>query len=1037
MVHPSDGSTKITRVALRLPSWLEVRLPTKVARLRLASCGFSLFCGVALAGEPAQEFLSRLREVGYFDTAIAYLDRADKMVGLASDFKDAIPLEKAQTYIDAAVSSRSTKERDEFFISAQGQLKAFLTKKEHPRVSEARLLLGKLQMVRGAQLLPGKSPTDEARNASRESYLEAAKTFDSIVTDLKQTLENLKGQRIDATKEPEKAAQRDQYRYEFLQAQLRGAEARQAAAKTYADPLKDGKSLLEEALKSFKDLSEKYDSYVQGALAMAYRGQAQVELGLTADAIDSFQRVLEQPADAEPLRPARMQAITGLMNLWLAAKPARLTEAIQLGQGFVDSSRPSEKRSQELQDLQIALAKAYIANAEQLKASGKKAAEEKRSTTNARQLLIASGKVSGSHETEAKELLAKVGIEAVESNEPVAIKDVKSLDEALVAAREYLIASEELTKMAGLLNEKQKAGGADAEVAKELSSIDSQLGENRVGTIEVLRRGLAIGAKDTQLLNQARQFLSYALYQREQFYEAAVVGQFLAKSAPNDSMGLQGGLLALSSFQSLMQSADVQQSAALVSQIETLGEFLTKQWPDDPQAASAKGIMIQMALDKDRWDDAKKLLAEMPDGAEKAAYKRLMGQLIWNRSLMLRQEKKASEADALLPAAATELREGLEKMPAGLVGPEIMQAALVLSKVELRRGDAAAALQVLDNDKFGPLPLIDKQDPPSEGFKSDLLSAELQAVVGVMTTDGSDMQGLLKRATGTMEKLQDSVKGKDDALDRLVRIYLGMARDIREQLDAATPARKEKLVGAFRVFLDSIAKSSEDPATLQWVGQTLMQLGESTMAPGEIKAQGQAKELLSSATATLSGLIAKQGDAASAPLKFQLAKAHRLNGEYKAAIDLLEDVLKKNAMMLDAQIEAAMAYEQWAGTIDPKYAGKAYDSALRGARPGADGKNVVWGWGRVSKLVSGKEQFRETFFDSRYHVALCRYLMGKASKDNKVIEQAITDISQVSALYPELGGPEKRMQFDLLMKEIQKSLGKKPEGLPPLQPAGG
>jgi hypothetical protein len=85
-------------------------------------------------------------------------------------------------------------------------------------------------------------------------------------------------------------------------------------------------------------------------------------------------------------------------------------------------------------------------------------------------------------------------------------------------------------------------------------------------------------------------------------------------------------------------------------------------------------------------------------------------------------------------------------------------------------------------------------------------------------------------------------------------------------------------------------------------------------------------------------------------------------------------------------------------------------------------------------MVSGKPNFRELFFDARYHVALCRYLMGKSSKDNTQMERASSDILQVETLYKDLGGPQKRAEFDLLMKEIQKSLGKKPDGLPPLAP---
>jgi hypothetical protein len=142
-------------------------------------------------------------------------------------------------------------------------------------------------------------------------------------------------------------------------------------------------------------------------------------------------------------------------------------------------------------------------------------------------------------------------------------------------------------------------------------------------------------------------------------------------------------------------------------------------------------------------------------------------------------------------------------------------------------------------------------------------------------------------------------------------------------------------------------------------------------------------------------------------------------------------------MMLDTQMEAARAYEQWAGSIGPQFAARAYASAFSGARPGADGKNIIWGWGRISKMVSGRPEFREQFFEARYHVALCRFLMGKAEQNNKVIEQAATDITQVAALYPEMGGRERHAQFDLLLKEIQKVLGKNPDGLAVLAQAQG
>ena len=107
---------------------------------------------VALGNEPAAEFLNQLRASGYFELAISYLDRLDQYPGVDADLKSATLLEKAQTYIDAGVASGQQDEQDKFFRQAEEQLTAFLDSGTHPRQSQARLQLGRLQMVRAAQL---------------------------------------------------------------------------------------------------------------------------------------------------------------------------------------------------------------------------------------------------------------------------------------------------------------------------------------------------------------------------------------------------------------------------------------------------------------------------------------------------------------------------------------------------------------------------------------------------------------------------------------------------------------------------------------------------------------------------------------------------------------------------------------------------------------------------------------------------------------------------------------------------------------------
>jgi tetratricopeptide (TPR) repeat protein len=983
-------------------------------------------------GEPAEDFLKRLRAVGYFDTAILYLDRLNQYPGVDPKLLEAISLEKAQTYIDSAVVARTETARDESFVDAEKQLTEFLKLPSHPRLSEARLQLGRLQMVRAAQLMSGK--VDDAKRASaRESYLAAAKTFDAIVESLREKLKEMQGQKIDAVKEPEKAALRDSYRGEYLQGQLNSGESRRLAAKTYNDPANEGKTLLEEALKSFSDLSDKYDTYVQGAISMLYRGQVLQDLGKREEALDSYVRMLEQP-EADPLRDAKFQAVTGLIQLYLTDKPPKFNQAIERGQPMLDSARPDEKRSQAIQQLRVELAKAYIARVADK--DNQKAPDVKRAETESRQLLIAASKVPGLHVDEAQSLLSGMGISKDDAIELPTAADPKNFEEGLNSGRDLYQASETIQAS---LTELEKQPNAPA---NEIEDLKKQVAETRSNAVSVLSRGLSMATTENEVesINQARFILSYLLYLEKRYHDATVVGSFLSKQSPGNDLGLRGGLIALTSLQLLIaEVGDSGDDLGLVNQLRDLGDYLSTTWPDDPQAAGAQGIMITLALSKDRFDDAKELLAKMPAGSKRATFERLMGRILWDKANQLRFKGKTEESQAALDESEKVLDEAREMLASGLGGiegklveAEGLQAALALAKIYTRQDKYKEAIGTLDHPIYGPVTLIGKQDAPDENFKSDLYSTELRAVVGSMTSEGGDPEKLLERATGAMDKLRSSVP-PEESQKRLTPIYLGMANDIRDQLDKATPDKKAKLIDAFRVFLARIAETTEDPDTLQWVGQTLVQMGESSMNPGETVAMGQAKDLIASAVATFESLKTKSKDL---PLNvdFQLGRGYRLLGEYSKAISTLEQVLLKKPMMLDAQVEAATAYEMWAGATKPEFAGKAYKSALLGARPNANDpkkSNTIWGWGKISQLSSGKPQFAEIFFDARYHVARCRFLMGVANKNEAEMEKAIGDITQVSALYPELGGAEQRQKFDTLLKEIQKRLNRAPDGLPP------
>lgn len=972
------------------------------------------------AGEPAQDFLTRLRSAGYFDTAITYLDRIDRYPGVDDSFKQSVGLEKAMTFLDAARTTRSVTTRESYLDDAASSLEKFISASPHPRQSEARLKLGSLQLFRAAQALgdPEDSvePTDAERAEARKLYQAASRTFDEIVASLKTKLVEIQGAKLDPKKDAAKIALRDQYRAEYLQGLTLTGQAKFEAAMTFKDPGRQAKKELEAALATFVDLSEKYDDLPPGAMALNSRGRVQEMLGQNAAALDSFFRMLEVP-DVDELRDAKFQSASGIVRLLLAEKPPKYQVAIDRAKTLTDRTRPNERRLPSLLQLQVDLAKAYAAKAKDKK--NQNPPEIKRSESESKQLLLTAVKTPGPHVAEAKSVLASMGIESSVGSVDAAplpnADDPTDIDDAYAKAITLYQAADELSKAAAVAT------------GDEAAALQTQLSEVRSNARQILGRGLAmVNVKnDAELVNSARQLMAFILFQEGRYREAAVVGSFLARATPGSEVGMKGGLIARNALQNLLVNDLANQR--LIGEVERLAEFTMASWPDHPETPVFQRLIVELQMQDDNWDEAKRMISDMNASPTRSLLQRKLGMYLFQASKVARQDGNEDIATKYQTDAKSELLAGLESIQSGLADEDATKAALMLTKIHLRDDEITQASKIMNHEKYGPKKVAERLKITDEAFSSDLYSTELTLLVQKMTQPGSDTDKLIDQASAVMDKLKDSIGG-DDAAARLSAIYLRMARDIREQLDSGTPTQKEKLTGAFRVFLERIAASSEDEATLQWIGQTTVELAEAAIPPGTTKVTGQAAELLETAVAAFDKLNAKTSEI-SPSVAFQLGKANRLRGNYKDALDTFEPLLKEKPNMLNVQMEASMAYEQWAAVLPPKFAGAAYKAALNGARPDDAKKNVMWGWGKISQLTSGNPDFRDMFLDARYHVALCRYLWGKSTNEKSLIEKSAGDITQVATFYPELGGPAQRNKFDQLLKLIQKDLGEKPVGL--------
>ena len=973
-------------------------------------------CGVAsaqsansddpVADSIASDLVDQLRAAGYYDTAIDFLAAATTDPTLSDQFRRTIDMRRGDVYLDLASASRVPSEISENLANSQQALERFVAAGDHPMRREAQLDLGRIQMIRAAQLMTGDVDADKRKQA-REAYLSAGKTFSDIVEDLRAELLKIRGAKIDPRKDKKLADQRDQMKAEFLQALINTAEAKKLAAETFPDPANGGKALLEESLAAFKELSEKYDDYAAGVTADVFIGEINEKLGNRDDAVAAFTRMTEA-VDADPLRGAKYRAAAGLSRLYAQAaggKPpveADIQTAIKTAEPLIKALRPNERGSADANAMRLELARAHIARSN---IDGIKPADKRKSVTEAKKLLSTISQIPGPHNDDAKTLLADLGVDVSDDAAITAADRPESTGDAVAKAQTLIQATQQM---------QQQIDAADGE---EKTSLEKQLADTRGLIVDLLRQGLAMVNRETDATtaDTARELIAYTLFYDGRMHDAYATGEFLSRVSPGTDKGLSGATIAFASLGQLILNDS--SNDGLIGQLESFTRHMSATWPDDATTAKAAGMLVIVAINNGRFEEAERLIESMPDGPTKSQRYQTLGRNMYAKSVNTKDDPKAAEAAR--QSAQTYLQRGLGSIDGALVNLDTLKAALTLAKIQVKSGDTAAALTTLDHPTYGPATKIESLDIKDESFLGDHYSTLLGVLVGQMSV-AEDSNALLDRASETLEKLQTSIKG-EKAGARIASLLRRSADEIQTQIETAPPAKRQPLIAALRVLLERMAETTQSNSTRLWIGQTMSNLAESTVPPGGNKVSPDSVPLLKTAIKTFKD--AQQAGETSEALLYQIGRAQRLSGDYAAAINTLDQLLQKTPNMIDAQTEAALAYEQWAGTLPANIKPKAYYSAISGGRPAGPKKtNTIWGWGKISKRVQRAPQYRETFFDARYHIALCRYLQAKADRRDETMKQAKRDITQIQTLYPDMGGQPSKQRFDKLLAQIEKEL---------------
>jgi hypothetical protein len=722
------------------------------------------------------------------------------------------------------------------------------------------------------------------------------------------------------------------------------------------------------------------------------------------------------------------------------------------------------------------LAKAMKAYSDSLKASDAK--QSAGQLNEARKLVLFVSKLPSEHQKEAKNLLAEWGAGDASTNS--AGIEPKNFTEAFEAGKEALdamrVQQQVLSTVPARLKIEKDAKQID-DLKKQLEEAQATLPGFQAEAQRLLHASLGLARPETEIeqINLVQYYLCYLAYLKGEYYSAALIGQFVAERYPDSPGARQCAKIAMAAYVKLFADLQKEERAKTppTSDAEILKlaefesdsvvkicEYITKKWPEHPEAEEALNTLIPFMISTGQLAKAEAYLQKIPaDSTNRGNAELKTGQAMWSEYVkgmaqIATWEKeglppevdlaaKKKDLTALKTRAQKTLEDGVNRMKkTGTPNAIFASAMLSLAQIYVDTDQTAKAIAELEDPKIGPLTLVAKKDASVNrpGFAEETLKVALRAYIGALpSASKKDADELLKKAKLLMEELKKQVGDDANSQEKLVRIYIGIARDLETQMKLAeTPAARTALAKGFETFLEQVGSEANEFNVLNWVAETFYSMGEAFSEKSKRGLSSEAKPYYEKALKQFNAIIdkgKKQKDyydpKLGIALQMRTASCKRRLGDCDGAIKDLEAILKENPMMVNVQMEAARTYQE---------CGLAHDESkfLFRAIMGGESKNAkkepyIWGWGLISRKTANNAAFKDIFYEARLQLANCRFRMGKleknAAKSKELMEGAEKDIRNVSVVDKEYGGEKWRGEFDKLCKEIQKELKKKPEGL--------
>ena len=541
--------------------------------------GCLLLAPRAEGSEPAREFLDGLRQRGYFEEALDYLEQVRADESIDASFREVIDYEAGLTLIDLAHSGRPGTRSEKLLDQADQRLARFLA--EHPRhvlAAAAKTQLAGVLVERGRLKAEQAQAFDPvARRQSIESvralYRQAETAFLASEKQFGDVLD--KFPRFIDPKDIQRLEQREQVRRDLLQVRLALARVGLEIAQTYEPGTPDNQAHLREAAKRYGDLFDKHRRDLGGLYARLGQARCCKELGQPDQALAMFAELLPEPDEPETLAPLRAQATRLAMETALSPDVEKYREAMEFYDLWQRAER-GEPAGPEVPALHYLAGQAALQYARSLREDDKdQAALRAECLSTARKTLALVADQSGPYQSKAKALLADPLLQGPQAklSAPASFAEARDRGNAALD-RMSLIESE--AEAVGRQAVKPGGGPWPGEIAAARQEAIQDY------TLALRWPAAKIPAEDRDWV---RYYLAYLHYKAGDFREAATSGEELARQDPRPPQARRAAKIALAAYASLFnQAASGPQRRADGQRMLAIAEFIVRQWQDEPEA---------------------------------------------------------------------------------------------------------------------------------------------------------------------------------------------------------------------------------------------------------------------------------------------------------------------------------------------------------------------------------------------------------------------------------------------------------------------